>query len=177
MMARMGSCLRRFVILVYRASPGARRPQQKGHQLRIPFARPRARRRYITQHSRSPLNGGHGYSRQSRSDDGAYQRIARRFIERLASPDGIDVSRHARRDRRAHTAALDAHIAAGFIPRRVSDDRLRARLAAKTETGRSQRDRAHARASRSRLGLETRCAMSGVCATQDMAGITALPDQ
>ena len=42
---------------------------------------------------------------------------------------------------------------------------------------RSQRDRAHARASRSRVGIETGRAVSGVCAGKNVAGIEALPDQ
>jgi hypothetical protein len=42
---------------------------------------------------------------------------------------------------------------------------------------RSRRDRVHARASRSRLGIETRCALSCVCDRKDVAGIESLPDQ
>src|SRR5207249_8551711 len=65
-------------------------------------------------------------------------------------------------------------VTADFTPRRACDDRLRSRLARQTETGRSKCDRAHARASRSRLGIETRCALSGVCAGKNVAGFTVL---
>src|SRR5205814_4334516 len=50
-------------------------------------------------------------------------------------------------------------------------------LAGKTETRKSERDRAYACTSRSCLGIKTRRAVSGVCTGKNMKGIEALPDQ
>jgi hypothetical protein len=52
-----------------------------------------------------------------------------------------DVSRHARRDRRAHSATSDAYVAAGFVSKCKCDDRLRPGLARKTQASSSQRNR------------------------------------
>src|SRR5439155_21303857 len=86
-------------------------------------------------------------------------------------PGETDFPGYARRNRGPHAAAPYAYLVAGFISPRKSNDRLRAGLVGAVRPASARRDRAHPRASRSRVGLKKWRALPCARAAKDVAHI------